>query len=147
MYLFYAKSCSKSQGILSKIILSKAWAFFGGWDSGAFLITIKLVSRAPPWLGDVCRLSLDAGRQTKQIRGLVLILGVELAFGRSDRCRNPVRDSSKCRRGEVRGFENGGSLQDHWHCLTNAKSLQSIFSFILWSMKAWWQELSLKLCV
>lgn len=57
-------------------------------------------------------------------RGLVLILGVELAFGRSDRCGNLVGDN-KSRGGEVRGFENGGSLQDHWQCLTKAKCLHS----------------------
>lgn len=85
---------------------------------------------------DVGRPSLDAGRQTKQIGGLVLILGVELAFGRSDRRHHPVGGHSESRGGEVRGFENGCSLQDRWHCLTKARSLQSIFSFILWSMKA-----------
>lgn len=85
---------------------------------------------------DAWRPSLDAGRQTKQIGGLVLILGVELASGSSDRCHRPVGDNNESGGAEVRGFENGCSLQDRWRCLTKARGLQSILSFILWSMKA-----------
>lgn len=66
-------------------------------------------------------------------RGLVLILGFELTFDRSDRRGNPVGDNNKSRGGE------SGDLKTKVLCRITGSVLQKLkvcTTFSLWSMRA-----------